>query len=76
MLNSKYVNQEKNYITHGVKEIGDYTYVLLIDMAGVSLIKRVKSDNTEILFTKKESGSIATFWSDPTIHSYNYFYTL
>lgn len=62
----------KGFVTSGVKEIGNYTYVLLLDLAGQTLIKRVKTDQSEIKFVKRNVGDIVTFWLDPTIHSYIY----
>ena len=68
----KTVDITKNFITSGVKEVGEYLYVLLIDLAGQTIIKRVKDDNTEIKFTEKTVGTIEDFWSDPTVHTYKW----
>lgn len=77
MIQSKYKNPLPEFITHGVKISGGYTYVLKIDMVGQTIIQRVISDNTEILFTRKPaSTTIADFWLDPTLHKYVYFYEL
>ena len=77
MIQSKYKNPVPEFVDHGVKESGGYTYVLKIDLIGQTIIQRVKSDNTEILFAAKSSATtIASFWSDPTIHNYTYFHAL
>ena len=69
------VDVTKGFITSGTKEVGDYLYVLLIDMIGQTLIKRVKSDNSEIRFTKMPDETvIETFWADPTLHTYVWIY--
>ena len=71
MIQSKYKNPLPEFITHGVKISGGYTYVLKIDMVGQTIIQR------EILFTRKPaSTTIADFWLDPTLHNYVYFYEL
>ena len=58
-------------IISGVKEIGVYTYVLLINAGnGQTLIKRIKTDNSEIKFALRTTQTIADFWSDPTVHTY------
>ncbi len=72
MLNPKTVDVTKGFITSGVKEIGSYIYVLMIDLSGQTIIKRVKSDNTEIKFVERTSGSIDDFWLDPTVHTYKW----
>ena len=74
MLNPKTVNVTKGFIVSGVKEIGDYTYVLQIDLSGQTIIKRVKSDNSEIKFVEKTEGTIENFWTDPTVHTYKWIY--
>ncbi len=71
-LNPKTVNVTKGFITSGVKEIGDYTYVLQIDLSGQAIIKRIKSDNSEIKFVEMTEGTIDTFWTDPTTHEYKW----
>ena len=65
MLNPKTVDVTKGFVTSGVKEIGEYIYILLIDLAGQTIIKRVKSDNSEIKFRKKSGQSIEDFWATP-----------
>lgn len=76
MIQSKYNNPLPNFVNHGIKEIGEYTYVLLIDMVGQTLIKRF-NDPTDIKFALKPDGtSIATFWADPIAHDYDYLYKL
>ena len=68
MIAPKSVDVTKGFIVSGVKEQGSYLYVLLIDLSGQTLIKRVKTDNSEIKFAQKTSGTINNFWADPTIH--------
>jgi len=70
MLESGYVNPIKNFQASGIKISGSYEYVLLIDLEGQVLIERVKTDSTEIKFTKKKTGTIDAFWADPTVHTY------
>ncbi len=65
MIEPKTVDVTKGFITSGVKEIGSYTYVLLIDLSGQTLIKRVKTDQSEIKFVEKTTGTIEDFWADP-----------
>lgn len=73
MIEPKGVNLAKAFTISGVKEIGGYTYVLLVDFAGLTLIKRVTSDNSEIKFVKKSSGqSIDDFWANPDATGLNY----
>jgi len=77
MLNPKYVDSTKHYVVSGVKEIGDYIYILMINMSGQTLIKRVKSDNSEIKFVvRPKEETITNFWEDPTQHEYKYIHTL
>lgn len=76
MINPKGDNITKNFTVSGVKEIGDYTYILLIDFAGLTLIKRIKLDNSEIKYVKKTSGSIENFWADPSVHEYKYIHKI
>lgn len=65
----------KNFIVHGVKVIGDYTYVLKIDIEGQTIIQQIKSDDTTILFCAKPDGmSIVNFWADPTASGLVYSY--
>ena len=72
-LNPVSVDVTKNFTTSGVKEIGDYLYALLINAGnGQTLIKRVKTDNSEIKFVLRTTQTIADFWTDPTVHTYNY----
>ncbi|GAG78814.1 unnamed protein product [marine sediment metagenome] len=71
MIEPKSVDITKSFTTSGVKEIGEYTYVLLIDGgSSLTLIKRVKLTNSEIKFVKREEGTIESFWADPTVHTY------
>ena len=72
MIEPKTIDVTKGFITSGVKEIGSYIYVLMIDLSGQTIIKRVKSDNTEIKFVEMTEGSIEDFWSDPTVHTYKW----
>lgn len=70
-INPKIVDVTKNFTISGVKEIGVYTYVLLLNAGdGLTLIKRIKTDNSEIKFVLRTTQSIADFWSDPTAHTY------
>ena len=70
MLSSKYSNPIENFQASGIKEIGDYTYVLLIDLQGQVLIQRIRSDESGIKFVKKGSQTIEAFWANPASYSY------
>jgi len=72
MFNPKTTDITKNFIISGVKDIGDYTYVLQIDLAGQTIIKRIKTDNSEIKFAQRTEGTIENFWLDPTVHTYKW----
>ena len=75
MIQSKYKNPLPNFVGHGVKTAGNYSYFLLIDMTGQALIQRIKSDSSEILFYKKPvDTSIADFWADPSAYDDSYAY--
>lgn len=75
MLKTKYNNPLEGFVVHGVKEIGSYTYVLLVDMTGQTIIKRVATDNSTIMFALKEEGvTIPVFWAGATSHEYKYLY--
>ena len=75
ILKSKYKNPLPEFVTHGAIEAGSYLYILLINMEGKALIRRVKTDNSEILFTLKEdSESIADFWAGRVGKAYVYLY--
>jgi len=80
MIRAKFTDPTKNFVTHGVQTTGAYTYVLLIDLAGQVLIKRINSTQSEILFTKKTTThaeqSIADYWADPTGYAYSYIFTI
>ena len=70
MITPKGVNIDKALTVSGVKDIGNYTYVLLIDFAGLALIKRIKSDNTEIKYYKIPSGEMDVDWASPETQDY------
>lgn len=72
MIEPKTIDVTKGFITSGVKEIGNYIYILMIDLSGQTIIKRVKSDNTEIKFVERTEGTIDAFWADPTVHIYKW----
>lgn len=77
VVKAKYKNPLPEFISHGVKILGNYTYVLKIDLTGQTIIQRINSDQSEILFTKKtDETNISDFWIDPTVHSYKYFYLI
>ena len=64
------VDVTKNYTTSGIKEIGDYMYVLKIDLKGKAIIQRIKSDNTEIKFYKIPIHELDTRWANPDAQAY------
>ncbi len=71
----KNIDVTKSFTISGVKDIGDYTYCLLIDGAtDLALIKRIKTDNSEIKFLKidKGSGELTTKWASPDATGMNY----
>ena len=71
----KNVDITKSFTISGVKYIGDYIYVLLIDGAtDLALIKRVKTDDSEIKFLKvaRGSGELTTKWANPDATGMNY----
>lgn len=74
------LNPIGHYVVSGIKEVGEYLYILLVAMNGETIIKRVKTDNTTILYAKmqEEVGTVNTnnFWADPTIHTYVYLYQI
>jgi len=73
VLKSKFKDPTVNFVIHGVKTVGNYVYVLLVDMTGQALIRRIKNDNTEILFSKKpDQASISDFWTNADQHTYQY----
>ncbi len=73
----KNVDITKSFTTSGIKEIGDYTYILLLDGGSdLTLIKRVKTDNSEIKFVLRDAQSIEDFWLDPTVHTYVWIHQL
>ena len=77
MIEPKSIDLTKNFTTSGVKEIGNYTYVLLIDGGSpLTLIKRIKTDNSEIKFALRVSGTIDAFWATPAIHDYVWIHKL
>jgi len=70
MLQPKGVNLDKVFTVSGVKEVSGYTYVLLIDFAGLSVIKRINSDESEIKYHCIDDGeTIDEFWVDPERHN-------
>jgi len=71
------INIEDAFTIHGVVETVDHIYVLMIDFAGTTMIKRVKQDNTEIRFALKEAGTgIEAFWANRELETYRYIYEL
>lgn len=72
MINPKGLNIDKSFTVSGIKEIGSYTYVLMIDFAGLTLIKRIIDDESEIKYAKRTTETIDNFWADPTAHTYEY----
>ncbi len=69
-INPRSVNVTKNFVVSGVKYVGDYIYVLLIDSAQLCIIKRIKTDDSEIKFHLiEEVETIETLWENPESHS-------
>lgn len=68
---SKNKNPLPEYVVHGVVESGGYTYVLLVNNTGESIIQRILADNTEIKYAKKDSTTtIDIFWAARVGQSY------
>ena len=77
MLRSKYSSPLDNFVCHGTKDVGGYTYVLLIDLVGLTISQRIKDDDSEVLFAQKaDTESISDFWANVTAKTYKYFYLL
>ena len=77
MLRSKYSSPLDNFVCHGTKDVGGYTYVLLIDLIGLTISQRIKDDDSEVLFAQKaDAESISAFWTDVVNKSYKYFFQL
>ena len=77
MLRSKYSSPLDNFVCHGTKDVGGYTYVLLIDLIGLTISQRIKDDDSEVLFAQKaDNESISDFWAGVTGKTYKYFYLL
>lgn len=73
MINPKTIDVTKGFVTSGVIEAGGYIYILLIDLSGQVLIKRVKADNSEIKFVEKPAEEVLeTFWNDYASHTYKW----
>lgn len=75
-LTSRYKNPLPEFVDHGVKEIGNYFYILQIDLTGQTIIKRAQPNGQDIRFTKLTTGTIPDFWADPTVHTYNYIHKI
>ena len=86
MLKSKYANPLDSFVVHGEKVISGYTYILLVDESGQSLIKRVSSDNSSIMFSEMSNpgsfqqdviaAAITAFWASPTTGNFVYLFQL
>ncbi len=69
----KNIDITKSFTISGVKYIGDYIYVLLIDGAtDLALIKRIKTDDSEIKFIEIPAGEMNTYWANPDASGYAY----
>lgn len=88
MLKSKFGNPLTYFVAHGLatSTVGDqtYTYVLLIDMSGQALIRRINQSQSEILFSQMAdpgtddkaeiADAIAIFWADYTAGPFTYLF--
>ncbi|KKM84976.1 hypothetical protein LCGC14_1293820, partial [marine sediment metagenome] len=54
--------------------IGSYIYVLLLDFAGLALIKRIKTDDSEIKYYKIPDGDLDADWTSPETQTYVWIY--
>ncbi|HED05271.1 MAG TPA: hypothetical protein ENI61_01145 [Ignavibacteria bacterium] len=75
-LTSRYKNPLPEFVDHGVKEIGNYIYILKIDLSGQAIIKRAQPDGQDISFTRHTTGTLPDFWTDPTVHVYDYIHKI
>ena len=83
MLKSKYGDPLENFDFHGYKTIGGYSYVLLVDETGQTLIQRTSADSSTVMYTLMDvppsdqknviAQAITTFWAG-SIASYSYVY--
>lgn len=83
MITSKYSDPLNNFVNHGVKTVSAFDYILLIDQTGQTLIERVASDGTSIMFAKMPvpastsypdiATAISSYWS-ASIENYTYAY--
>jgi len=67
----------EDYEVSAVNDAGTYIYILYIAPTIKArkrvLIKRIKSDNSELKFVAMATdGDIATFWDDRVTHTYVY----
>ena len=75
-ITSNESNPLDEFTPHGIKTIGGYDYVLMVDEGGQAVIMRVSADKSEIRYClmSKVSGSFATiaaaidaFWVAPDV---------
>lgn len=86
MLKCKYDNPLSNFICHGTKVISGFTYILLVDETGQTLIEQIASDNSTILFNQMPpvnsdqknviASSITEFWATPATGPFVYLFQL
>ena len=65
------VNVMKSLVISGVKYVGNYIYVLLLDAKDLCLIKRIKTDDSEIKYhqIEEEGETIEQFFANPETHT-------
>lgn len=70
MIYPKGVNIDRSFTVSGVKYVGDYIYVLLLDFGNTCLIKRIKTDDSEIKYhVIEEAEPIEIFFANPENHT-------
>ena len=70
-------NPIAGFVVHGVKVVTGDTYVLKIDTYGDAIIQKVTANEEDIKFTLKDNATtIANFWLDPTVYTYQYLYEI
>lgn len=85
MLKTKYANPLEGFVCHGV--ITDsFTYVLLVDMTGQALIRRITSDQTQMLYSimpnpntdnkAQIAEAIQVFWANYSAGPFQYLFQL
>lgn len=86
MLKTKYNSPLDGFVCHGVISNGGFTYVLLVDMTGQALIRRITADQTEMIYSLMPSpntdnkvqigNAIQQFWANYSAGPFQYLFQL